>query len=116
MVLDSTSLMLIRLDCVDSVGLIGGSKAWVLFPQRFRNDEIVTVVNVMRQLAHLQQSESEALYNYFIGAQELSTRLEHLLNGTSFYTLAQCSATQWFTRALCTLCGVGALHYCWQLP
>ena len=77
MVLDSTSLMLIRHDCVDHKGLGDGHKAWGLLQQRFRSDETVTVVSVMRQLARLQLKEDEALHNYFIRAQELSTRLEH---------------------------------------
>ena len=76
MVLDSTSLMLIRHDRVDHNGLGDGRKAWVLLQQRFRSDETVTVVSMMRQLARLQLKEDEALHNYFIRAQELSTSLE----------------------------------------
>ena len=76
-VLDSTSLMLFRHDCVDNKGLGDGRKAWVLHQQRFRSDEIVRVVSVMRQLARLQLKEDEALQNYFICAQELSKRLQH---------------------------------------
>ena len=71
MVLDSTSLMLIRHDCVDHKGLGDGHKAWQLLQQRFRSDETVTVVSVMRQLARLQLKEDEAIHNYFIRAQEL---------------------------------------------
>ena len=77
MVLHSTSLMVIRHDCVDKNGLGDGRKAWALLQQRFRSDETVTVVSVMRQLARLQLKEVEALHNYFIRAQELSARLEH---------------------------------------
>ena len=77
MVLYSTSLILIRHDCVDKKGLGDGRKAWVLLQQMFRSDETVTVVSVMRQLAHLQLKEDEALYNYFRRAQELWTRLGH---------------------------------------
>ena len=76
MVLDSTSLMLIRHDCVDHKGLGDGHKAWGLLQERFRSNETVTVVSVMRQLARLALREDEALHNYFIRAQELSTRLE----------------------------------------
>ena len=77
MVLDSTSLMLIRHDCVDNKGLGDGRKSWVLLQQMFRNDETVTVVKVMQQLARLQLKETKALHNYFIRAQKLSTMLEH---------------------------------------
>ena len=79
-VLDSTSLMLIRHDCVDNKGLGDGHKAWGLLQERFRSNETVTVVSVMRQLARLALREDEALHNYFIRAQELSTRLEQAGN------------------------------------
>ena len=69
MVLDSTSLMLIKHDCVDNKGLREGRRAWVLLQQRFRSDETVTVVSVMRQLACLRLKEDEALHNYIIRAQ-----------------------------------------------
>ena len=76
-VLDSTSLMLIRHDCMDNKALGDGRKAWVLLQKRFWNDEIVAVVSLLRQMAHLQLKEDKALHKYFICAQELSTRLEH---------------------------------------
>ena len=76
MVLDSTSLMFIRHDCVDNKGLGDGRKAWVLLQQRFRSDETVTVVSVMRQLARLQLKKHPALHNYFIRTHKLSTKLE----------------------------------------
>ena len=89
MVFDSTSLMLTRHYCVDHNGLGDGHKAWGLLQDRFRSNETVTVVSLMRQLSRLQLKEDEALHNYFIRAQELSTRLEQagehlsepLLNG-----------------------------------
>ena len=62
---------------MDNKGLGDGRKAWVLLQQRFRSDETVIVVSVMRRLARLQLKEDEGLHNYFIGAQEFSTRLEH---------------------------------------
>ena len=70
MVLNSTSWMLTRHYCVDNKGLGDGSKAWVLLQQRFRNDETVTVVSVMRHMTRLQTKEDEALHNYFIRTQE----------------------------------------------
>ena len=76
MVLDSTSLMLVRHDCGDNKGLGDGRKAWILLRQRFRSGEFVTVVIVMQQLARLQLKEDKALHNYFVRSKELSTRLE----------------------------------------
>ena len=98
MVLDSTSLRLTKHDCVDNKGLGDERKAWVLLQQRFRSDEAVTVVSVMKQLAPLQLKEDEALYNYFLRAQELPTRLEHagehlsepLLNAMMLNSLPEC--------------------------
>ena len=68
--------MLIRHDCVDHKGLGDGEKPWGLLQERFRSNETVTVVSMMRQLARLALREDEALHTYFIKAQELSTRLE----------------------------------------
>ena len=62
-VLDSTSLMLIRHDCVDHNGLGDGHEAWGLLHERFRSNENVTVVSLMRQMARLQVREDEALHN-----------------------------------------------------
>ena len=61
MVLDSTSLMFIRHYCVDHKGLGDGHKAWGLLQDRFRRNETVTVVSLMRQLSRLQLKEDEAL-------------------------------------------------------
>ena len=76
MVLDSNSLMLIRQECVDQKGLGDGHKEWWFFQGRFCSNETVTVVSLMRKLAHLQLKEDEALHNYFIWAERLSARLE----------------------------------------
>ena len=89
MVLDPTSLMSIRHDCLDHKGLGDGRKTWVLLQPRFRRDETVTVVSVVRQLARLELKEDRALENHFIRAQEMFTRIEQagehlsepLLNG-----------------------------------
>ena len=112
-VLDSTSLMLIRQNCVDNKGLGDGREAWVLLQQKFRSDESVTVVSAMRQLAHLQLKDDEALLIYFIRAQELSKRLEHAEN--IFRTLAKRDGAQRLARALWTLCGAGNLQPCRQI-
>ena len=76
MVLNSTSLIIIRHYCEDNKGLGNGHKIWTLLQQRFRSDETMPVVSVMPQLAHLPLKEHKAQHNYFIRAQELSTRLE----------------------------------------
>ena len=77
MTLDASSLLLIRHDCVNSNGLGDGQKAWQLLQQRFRSDETITVISLMRQLARLQLREDKAIHQYFIRAQELVTRLHH---------------------------------------
>ena len=74
MALDSTSLMLIRHDCVDHKGLADGHRAWELLQETFCSNETVTVVILMRHLARLLLKEDEALHNFFIRAQKLSTR------------------------------------------
>ena len=47
MVMVSTSLMLIRHDCVDNKGLGDGRKSWVFLQQRFRSVETVRLVSVI---------------------------------------------------------------------
>ena len=63
MVLDLTSLILIRHDCVDNKVIGDGGKTWVLVRQRFPSDETVTVDSVGQQLARLQVEEDEALHS-----------------------------------------------------
>ena len=74
--------MLIRHDCLDNKGLGDGHKAWGLLQERFRSNKTVKVTSVKRQLARLTLKENEALPQYVIRIQELSTRLgqagEHL--------------------------------------
>lgn len=77
MVLDNTSLMLIKHDCLDRNGTGDGAKAWQLLQRRFQSEETVTVVSVMRQLAKLKLRDDEDLPKFFIRAQELLARLEH---------------------------------------
>ena len=74
MVLESTSLILILHDCVDHKAHGDGHKAWDFLQERFRSNETVTVVRLVRQLARLQLKEDK--HNYFILAHELLTRLE----------------------------------------
>ena len=76
MVFDSTSLILIKHDCVDTKGLCVGHIAWGFLQENFRSNETVTVVRLMRQLARPQLKEDEALHNYFIRAQVLSVHME----------------------------------------
>ena len=62
---------------MDNKGLGDARKAWVLLQQKFRSDETLTVLSVMRQLARLQLKEDEALHSFFIRAKDMSTTLEH---------------------------------------
>ena len=94
MVLDTTSLMLIKHDCVNNKGLGDGHNAWGLLQERSRSNETVTVVSVMRQLARLTLKDDEALPQYFIRAQELSTRL-----GQAGNTCQSHYSTRWFSTA-----------------
>ena len=79
MILDASSLMLIRHDCVNSKGLGDDQKAWQLLQQQFRSDEreTTTVMSLMRQLSRLQLREDEAIHHNFIRAQQLFIRLHH---------------------------------------
>ena len=77
--LDSTSLMLIRQDCVGKNGLGGGTRAWNLLkqsPSKERSDESTTVVALVSQIPRMQLKPDEALHEYFIRAQELMTKLD----------------------------------------
>ena len=96
MVLDSTSLMLIRHDCVDRKGLGDGPKAWGLLEERFRSNETVTVVSVTRQLAHLTLQDGR-------GTPQLFHKSSRALlspvtsRGTSLRATAKCDGTQWLS-------------------
>ena len=70
MVLDTTSLMLIRHDCVDNKGFGDDHKAWILLHERFRSNKTLTVVIVMSKLTRITLKDDEALPQYFIRAQE----------------------------------------------
>ena len=89
-VLDSTSLMLTRHDCVDS-----RRKASILLQQRFRSDETVTMVNVMRQQAHLQVRKDEVVHNFFYSCTGVVHQAS-TCGRTSLRTLAECDGAQWF--------------------
>ena len=83
MTLDASSIMLIRLGCVNNKGLGDGQKAWQLLQQRFRSNGTTTVTNLMRQLARIQLREDKAIHWYIIRAQELVIRLIH--DGEKFF-------------------------------
>ena len=88
--LDSTSRKLIRHDCVGKDGLVDGTRAWNLLTERFRSEELPTVVALVSQIARMQLKPDEALHEYFIRAQELMRRLtdagEHV-SETTFMVL-----------------------------
>ena len=77
MTIDASGLMLLRHDCVNSMGIGDVQKAWQLLQKRFRSDETNTVISLMRQLAKLQLREDEAIHQYFIRAQELVNHFNH---------------------------------------
>ena len=94
-VLDSTSLMLTRHDCVDSKGLGDRRKASILLQQRFRSDETVTMFNVMRQQARLQVRKDEVVHNFFYSCTGVVHQAS-TCGRTSLRTLAECDGAQWF--------------------
>ena len=75
MTIEAISLMLIRLDYVNNMGLGDGQKTWLLL-----------VMILMRQLAKLQLRENKTIHRYFIRAQELVIRL-HYAGDEFFETL-----------------------------
>ena len=113
MVLDTTSLMLIRHDCLDNKGLGDGHKAWGLLQERFRSNKTVKVTSVKRQLARLTLKENEALPQYVIRIQELSTRLGQA-GGTLVRATTQRDGSQRPVRTLWAFRGAGKFQSCWQ--
>ena len=111
MVLDSTILMLIRHDCVDIKGLCDGGKAWVLLQQKFRSDETVTVVSVMRQwIAYNWRKMSHFTITFF--AHKNCPQGFNMRDKISQNLIAKCDGAQWFAWTLWTLCGAGKLQSC----
>ena len=74
--LDSTTLMLMRHDCVGDDGIGDGAKAWKLLQERFQSVETPTVVTLVAQLARLQPEDAEDLDSFLIRGQELPARLQ----------------------------------------
>ena len=71
LMLDSTILSTIRLDCLNADG-IGDSEAdWKYVFDHFPSNEAPTVVSIVSQLAKLKMSEVEGIQSFFIRAQEL---------------------------------------------
>ena len=96
--------LLIRHDCVKHKRLGDGHKSWGLLQERFRSNETVTVVNVMRQLARLTLKKYEALHNYFIRAQIARNKrgnTYHSHCSMQWYPMAYLSgmSTSWCKRA-----------------
>ena len=76
LVLDATTLMLMRHDCVGDDGIGDRAKAWKLLQERFQEVETRTVLTLVAQLARLQLKDAEDLDSFFIRGQELLTRLQ----------------------------------------
>ena len=81
--LDATTLKMMRHGCVGDDGIGDGPKAWKLLQERFQSVEKPTVVTLVAQLARLKLEDSEDLDSFFIGEQELLTRLQEAGTGVS---------------------------------
>ena len=75
LVLNNTTLMYIKNDCVAADGYGDGTKAWRLLQEKFCSVERPTVVSLVGQLAKLRLGSEEDLDDYFVRSQELMTRL-----------------------------------------
>ena len=75
LVLNSTTLMYIKKDCLGTNGYGDGTKAWKLLQEKFCSVERPTVVSLVGQLAKLRLASEEVLDDYFVRSQELITRL-----------------------------------------
>ena len=76
LILDATTLMLMRHDCVGDEGIGDRAKSWKLLQERFQSEETPTVVILVAQLAQLQLEDDEDLDSFFIRGQELLTQLQ----------------------------------------
>ena len=63
LMLDSTTLMTIRHECVNADGMGDGDAAGKCVLYRFRSNEAPTVVSIVSQLARLKTSEGEGIQN-----------------------------------------------------
>ena len=76
LILDATTLMPMRHDCVGDYSIGDGAKAWKLYRERFQSVETPTVVTLVAQLPRLQLEDAENLDSFFIRGQELLTGLQ----------------------------------------
>ena len=76
LILDATTLKLMRHDCVGDDGIGDGAKAWKLLQDRFQSVETPTAVTLVAQHARLQLEDAEDLDRFFIRGQEFLTRLQ----------------------------------------
>ena len=75
LVLNNTTFIYIKNDCVGTDGYGHGTKAWKLLQEKFCSGEKPTVVSLVGQLAKLRLGSEEDLDVYFVSSQELMTRL-----------------------------------------
>ena len=75
LMLNNTTLMYIKNDCVCSDGYGDGTKARKLLQEKFCSVERTTKVSLVGQLAKLRLESEEDLDDYFVRSQELMTRL-----------------------------------------
>ena len=69
LILDATTLMLMRHDCVGDDGIGGGAKAWKHLQETFQSVETPTVVTLVAQLARLLLEDAEDSDSFFIRGQ-----------------------------------------------
>ena len=75
LVLNNTTLMCIKNDCVGKDGYGVWTKAWKLLQEKFCRVQKPMVVRLVGQLAKLRLGSEEDLDDYFVRSQELITRL-----------------------------------------
>ena len=81
LLLNNTTLMYIKNDCVETDGYGDGTKARKLLQEKFCKAERPTKVCLVGQLGKLRLGSEEALDDYFVRSQELMTRLSEAGEG-----------------------------------
>ena len=66
LMINNTSLMSLKSDCVGTDGYGDGSEAWKLLQENFCSVERLTVVSLEGQLAKLRLGSEEDLDDYFV--------------------------------------------------
>ena len=83
LVLNNTTLMYIKNNCVGTDGYGDKTKAWKLLQEKFCSVEKPTAVSLVGQLAKLRLGSEEDLDDYFVRSQVLMTRLSEAGEATA---------------------------------